>query len=89
MTALSDSCAHLPEFLVADVRNELSLDGELFSCLDLGTIGTIGVLSVFFLALLEHVVLALALVITGAIGAGVSRYVEAVWIGLHNVDAGA
>ena len=89
IVALFDSCAHLPEFLVAGVRNELSLDGELFSCLDLGTIGTIGVLSVFFLALLEHVVLALALVITVAIGAGVSRYVEAVWIGLHNVNAGA
>ena len=89
VNTLSDSCAHLPEFLVADVRNELSLDGELFFCLDLGTIGTIGVLSVFFLALLKHVILALALVITVAIMAGVSRYIEAVWIGLHNVDAGA
>ena len=89
VNTLSDSCAHLPEFLVVDVRNKLSLDGELFFCLDLGTIGTIGVLSVFFLALLKHVILALALVITVAIMAGVSRYIEAVWIGLHNVDAGA
>ena len=87
--ALANSCAHFPELGVAGVGNELGLNGELVSRLDHGTIGTIGVLSVLLLALHVHVVLALALVITVAVGAGVGRHVEAIWVGLHDVDAGA
>ena len=87
--ALGDSCAHLPEFSVVIVGNELGFDGELVCCLDHGAIGTVGVLSVFLLALFEHIVLALALVITVAIGAGMGGHVEAIWVGLHDVNAGA
>jgi hypothetical protein len=88
LTALADPRAELPEVLVAGVGHELSLDVEGLVRLDHGTTGAISVLAISFLTLFEHVVLALTFGFTATILAGVSRDVETVWVGLHNVNAG-
>jgi len=55
--------------------------------IDKCTAGTISVFSIFFFSLIAHVIIALAGGVTCAIVAGVSRHVEAVWVGLHHVDS--
>lgn len=54
--------------------------------IDKCTSGTISVFSIFLFSLIAHVIIALAGGVACATVAGVSRHVEAVWVGLHHVD---
>ena len=75
------------ELLVVSGGDELCLDSEGVVSVDARAAGAIGTLSVLLGAFLSHVVLALRSGIAGAVAAGMGSDVEAVWVGLHDVNA--
>ena len=86
---LSDASAELPELRVIRGCHELGLHSELRVSVDNGAAWGICICRVLFSTLSKHIVLTLAKGVTVAISAGMGFKLEAILIGLHDVDAGA
>lgn len=86
---LGKSRADAPKVLVAIVGEELGLDSKGSVSVNHRAARAVGTTTVPFLAFDGHVVLALRDSIASTVGARMHGGVEAVWVGLHDVDAGA